>query len=72
MMRLDHSANGSIMRHTRPGDAATHDHSFVAPLSVEAGVTLTDVHCNASATALRVVHALPPYGERREPYVRSP
>ena len=28
------------MRHMRPGDAATHDHSFVAPLFVEAGVRL--------------------------------
>ena len=43
-MSLDHSAKGSIMRRTRPGDAATHDHSFVAPRFVEAGVTLANVH----------------------------
>ena len=37
LMRLDHSEKGSIMRHTRLGDAATHDHSSVAPRFVEAG-----------------------------------
>jgi hypothetical protein len=46
-MRLEHSEKGSIMRHTRPGDAATHDHSFVAPRFVEAGVRLVNVHSNA-------------------------
>ena len=46
-MSLDHSEKGSIMRHMRPGDAATHDHSFVAPLFVEAGVTLAHVHSKA-------------------------
>jgi hypothetical protein len=47
LMRLDHSEKGSIMRHTRPGDAATHDHSSVAPRFVEAGVTLANVHSKA-------------------------
>ena len=47
LMRLDHSEKGSIMRHTRLGDAATHDHSSVAPRFVEAGVTLANVHSNA-------------------------
>ena len=46
-MRLDHSEKGSIMRHMRPGDGATHDHSFGAPLFVEVGVSLANVHSNA-------------------------
>jgi hypothetical protein len=46
-MRLESSEKESIMRHTRPGDAATHDYSSVAPLFVEAGVRLANVHSKA-------------------------
>jgi hypothetical protein len=46
-MRLDYSEKGSIMRHTRPGDAVPHDHSSVAPRFVEAEVRLAHVHANA-------------------------
>ena len=46
-MRSEHSEKGSIIRHTRPGDAVPHNHSLVAPLCVEAGVRLANVHFNA-------------------------
>ncbi len=40
LLCLELSAKGSIMRHTRPDDAAPHDHRSVAPRFVEAGVRL--------------------------------